>query len=374
MIYLDDVICHSLDFEGMLSTLKQVLDRFRSANLKLKPSKCMLFQDKVEFLGFVVDQEGIHCDTKKIEAIKNWETPKSVTEIRSFVGFCQYYRNFVPNFSKIAAPLHELTKKGVKYHWNAACEEAFQTLKRKLMEPPVLAFPNENDTFILDCDASLEAAGGSLSQVQNGVERVIAYGSKKFSKTQRNMCTTMRELCSIIMFLSEYHYYLCAKPFVIRTDHASLTWLKNFKNAEGMLFRWLQKLDSYSYLMIHRSGAKHVNADTLSRLQPPRKCKRADCPDCTFEKEACICIACDDVSPSLICDLGSPSEKCESLSPSDNCDVKSPGQICDVKSPSENCDPGSPREFCDSLSPSEKCDFKSPRELCGRIGEVSSIT
>ena len=131
--------------------------------------------------------------------------------------------------------------KGRKFVWSDKAANAFQNLIQKLMEPPVLGYVNEHDTFVLDTDASLEAACATLFQIQYGQEILIAYGSKSFSKAKRNMCTTMQELCVVLMFLTEYHYYLWAKLFILRTDHASLVLLKNFKNADGLFFRWLQK-------------------------------------------------------------------------------------------------------------------------------------
>ncbi len=296
LIYLDDVISFGRDFEEMKQVLCKVLDRFKSGNLLLKPEKCNLFQSSVDFLGFIVSRDGIKCDPKKIECIKNWKVCESVKEVRQFVGFTQYYRRFIKHFSHICKPLHDLTKKNVRFQWNAECQNAFDTLKSEMSKPPVLAYPNENDTFILDTDASNFAAGAVLSQVQDGVERPIAFGSKIFSKTQANMCTTMRELCAIIMFTSEYRRYLCSKKFILRTDHASLVCLTNFKEPSGFLFRWLQKLSEYSYERNHRKGVLHTNCDPLTRMENSklRKCKRENCPDCTFHVEECVCTISND--------------------------------------------------------------------------------
>ena len=298
LIYLDDVISFGRDFEEMKQVLCNVLDRFKSGNLLLKSEKCKLFQSSCDFLGFIVSRDGIKCDPKKIECIKNWKVCESVKEVRQFVGFCQYYRRFIKHFSHICKPLHDLTKKNVRFQWNEKCQHAFDTLKAEMSKPPVLAYPNETDTFILDTDASNFAAGAVLSQVQDGVERPIAFGSKIFSKTQTNMCTTMRELCAIMLFTAEYRRYLCSKKFLLRTDHASLVWLTNFKEPSGVLFRWLQKLSEYSYEIIHRKGVLHTNCDSLSRMEnhKQRKCKRDDCPDCTFDVKECVCSISNDHS------------------------------------------------------------------------------
>ena len=256
----------------------------------LKPSKCNLFQLSVEFLGHIVSSEGVSCDPKKLEAIREWPRPTSVKQVRSFLGLASYYRKFLISFSTIASPLHALTKKNVKFAWDENCELAFQTLKEKLSsDPVVLSYPNNEGTFVLDTDASLCGIGGVLSQVQeNGQEKVISFVSNTLSKTQQNYCTTMRELLAAVVFIKHFHHYLWGRKFILRTDHASLKWLVNFKEPEGMLARWLSVLCSYDFETQHRKGVAHVNADSLSR-QPPRKCKRDDCEDCALVSTQCVC-------------------------------------------------------------------------------------
>lgn len=261
-----------------LENLKTVFQCFRDANLTLKPKKCALFQSEVSYLGHVVSEQGVSCDPKKTEAVRDWPQPCSVTDVRSFLGLASYYRKFIPNFSTIAAPLTELTQKNKQFCWSESCEQAFQNLKNLLSSPPVLAYPVEDAPFILDTDASLTGVGGVLSQIQSGEERVIAYASQSLNKAQRNYCTTHRELLAVVTFIQHFRHYLIGRNFLIRTDHASLTWLKNFRNAEGMLARWLVVIDMYDFHIEHRKGSLHGNADGLSRRS--RVCKRVGCPDC----------------------------------------------------------------------------------------------
>ena len=192
VLYIDDILAFGTDFQSALKHLEEILIRFRDANLKLKPFKCKLFQKSVEFLGSIVSSEGVACDPKKVEAVKEWPKPKNVKDIRAFCGFCQYYSRHIQNFSHIASPLYALTKKKVKFVWSDACDKAFETLKARLTEAPVLAYPTRDDPFILDTDASLFAIGGALSQIQNGEERPIAFASKSLSTSQMNYCTTMK--------------------------------------------------------------------------------------------------------------------------------------------------------------------------------------
>ena len=289
VLYLDDVISFGPTFEETFDSVEQIFQRFRWAKLKLKVSKCKFFQESVEFLGHVVSDRGISCDPKKIEAVVDWPTPTCVKEVRSFLGFCSYYRSFVQGFSHQAAPLHELTKKTVKFEWSDAYDDAFNKLKARLVNSPILGYPRDEGLFILDTDASLYGSGAVLSQIQDGEEKVIAYGSKSLSKTQRNYCTTMRELLACVVFMKQFHHYLWGRRFLLRTDHASLKWLVNFREPEGMLARWLAVLSNYDFEVQHRTGTLHTNADGLSRI-PPRKCKRDDCEECALKVSDCVCV------------------------------------------------------------------------------------
>ena len=190
----------------------------------------------------------------------------------------------------MASPLYELTKRNVKFEWTNACEEAFERLKDRLVSSPILAYPKSEGLFVLDTDASLYGSGRVLSQVQeNGEQRVIAYGSKSLSKTQRNYCTTMRELLACVVFVKQFHHYLWGRRFLLRTDHASLKWLVNFREPEAMLGRWLSVLSNYDFEVQHRRRALHSNADGLSKI-PSRRCKRDDCEECALKQSDCVCV------------------------------------------------------------------------------------
>lgn len=283
LCYIDDVIIFGRTFEQALENLELVFGRLRQANLKLKPKKCSFFQHQVLFLGHLISDQGIACDPSKIETVQNWPVPKNVNEIRSFLGLAGYYRRFIPNFSEIASVLTNLTKKEIKFNWTEKCQTSFNTLKEKLVTAPVLVYPNENDQFILDTDASGHAIGAVLSQIQDGEEKVIAYASKMLNNSQKKYCTTYRELLAVVTFVKYFRHYLIGQKFKIRTDHASLIWLKNFKNPEGMVARWISVLESYHYVLEHRKGNQHSNADALSR-KPYRLCKRQNCPGCKSDE------------------------------------------------------------------------------------------
>ena len=276
----DDIIVFGKDFGETLANLRMVMERLKAAGLKLKASKCQWFKHSVKYLGHVVSARGIECDPDKIQAVKDWPVPRSVTQVRQFLGFAAYYRKFISHFSETAQPLTNLTKKSVRFYWDEKCQHAFETLKQLLVTAPVLAYPTDEGDYVLDTDASNYTMGAVLSQVQNGEERVIAYASQTLSHTQQNYCTTKKELLAVVTFVEHFRYYLYGRPFTIRTDHACLRWLRNFKTADGMLARWLTKLERYNYTFVHRKGSQHTNADALSRI-PTRKCPRADCTQCT---------------------------------------------------------------------------------------------
>ena len=269
LAYLDDIIVFSSDLKSHLTRLTQLFQKLREANLKLKPSKCCLLQKRVTFLGYVISQNGVETDPDKIAAVVNWPIPTNLRQSRAFVGLCQYYRRFVPNFSETAKPLHELTKKGVRFHWSDECQQAFDKLKSALSGASVLALPRDEGDFVLDCDASEIAIGAVLSQVQDGEERPICYASQLYNRHEKNYNVTRKELLAVVTFVKKFRQYLLGRPFTIRTDHAALRWLKNTPEPIGQQARWLEIMEEYDYSIIHRPGRLHNNADALSRREPP---------------------------------------------------------------------------------------------------------
>ena len=155
LIYLDDIIVYSKTFDEHLENLKTVLERLKGINLKLNLKKCNLLCKKVAFLGHEVSEQGIATDPAKSQSVKDWPEPKSVTEVRQFVGLASYYRKFIPNFATICTPLHKLTQKDVKFDWNEQCQTAFDTVKHVLTSASILSYPLlQGQPFVLDCDAS----------------------------------------------------------------------------------------------------------------------------------------------------------------------------------------------------------------------------
>ncbi|NOZ55185.1 MAG: DDE-type integrase/transposase/recombinase [Calditrichaeota bacterium] len=284
LVYLDDIIVFGKTLAECRTRLQAVFDRLNGYGLKLKPSKCHLFKREIKYLGRLVSAEGIKTDPEKIQAVAEWPKPVNVAETRSFLGFLSYYRDFIPDFARIAEPLQRLvvTKKCFVFKWSTEQDTAFELLKSKFINTPVLRYPRRTGKFILDTDASGFAISGVLSQEQDGVEVPLSFASNTLNKAQRNYCTTKRECLAIFVYFKKWKHFLCGSDFVIRTDHHSLTWLLNFKEAEGMMGRWIATLSEFGVensKIIHRKGIHHINADALSRI-PVRRCKREDCDDC----------------------------------------------------------------------------------------------
>ena len=237
-------------------------------------------------MGHIVSGEGVAVDPAKIEVVQQWPTPVNKQQLRSFLGLCSYYRRYVRNFGDIAKPLTRLTEEGRAFSWNDECQEAFDALKKELTSAPILGYPIPEGKFILDTDASEHGIGGVLSQLQDGQERVIGYFSKTLSKPERNYCVTRRELLAVVKSVEHFYKYLYGTRFLLRTDHASLKWLLNFRNPEGQVARWLQKLQEYDFEIEHRPGVKHRNADSLSRRPCPSSCSHCSRIE---QKEASLC-------------------------------------------------------------------------------------
>ena len=265
LVYLDDVIVFSKSFDEHVNHLNEVFEVLHKSNLKIKPSKCKFFKCEVVYLGHTLSKDGVNTESAKTERISNWPTPKSLTEVRSFLGLANYYRNFVKNFSDLAYPLTRLTEKNIPFVWSDDCQRSFDSLKSTLVSTPVLAYPDFSKEFILDTDASATGMGAVLSQVKDGQEVVIAYASKKFSKAQKNYSATRREMLALVTFVQHFRHYLLGKTFRVRVDHSSLKWLFSFKEPQHQIARWLEILADYDFVPEYHPGRLHGNADAMSR-------------------------------------------------------------------------------------------------------------
>ncbi|GKB60699.1 putative reverse transcriptase domain-containing protein, partial [Tanacetum coccineum] len=229
IVFIDDILIYSKNKEEHGRHLKTILNLLRSEKLYAKFSKCDFWLDSVQFLGHVIDSNGVHVDPAKIEAIKNWAAPTTPTEVRQFLGLAGYYRRFIKEFSLISKPLTKLTQKNKPYVWGDDEEEAFQTLKLKLCSAPILSLPEGSEDFVVYCDASLKGFGAVLMQR----EKVIAYASRQLRKNEENYTTHDLELG--------------AKELNMRQH------------------RWIELLSDYDCVIRYHPGKANVVADALSR-------------------------------------------------------------------------------------------------------------
>ena len=205
--YLDDVLIFSSSLEEHLAHIQVVFDRLKTHSLKLKLKKCSFLQKETKYLGFIINENGVKPDKAKVEAIKSLKAPTTVKEVRSFIGMTSFYRRFIPNFSKIAKPIIELTKKYAKFKWTEQCQKAFDYLKDSLTVVPLLAYPDVNKPYVLYTDASDTCIGACLTQecsededklykVKNS-EKPIYFLSHRLSKTQQKLPTIEKEAFAI---------------------------------------------------------------------------------------------------------------------------------------------------------------------------------
>ncbi len=275
--FLDDAIIHSPDLRTHFLHLRVTLDAYRKAGLRMSPKKCSFFVDRVPYLGHEISAEGVRPMTDHLAAIRDWPLPQTKSEARSFLGTAAYYRDHIPRFSEIAQPWTDVmgkTSKEAEKTGLKVTEEmraSFELLKRKLTSAPVLGFPYfrgpKAGRFILDTDFSRVMIGGILSQLQDGKEVVISYGSKKLVKHQRHWHSSHGELYAGCYFMQHFAYYLkfCQVPFLWRTDNAALTYVRTLNCPSSTIERWLGILADFHFDVEHRAGKRHTNADGLSR-------------------------------------------------------------------------------------------------------------
>ncbi|XP_073260728.1 uncharacterized protein [Populus alba] len=261
VVYFDDILIYSKNLTEHLDHLRNVLSVLRSEKLYANLKKCAFCMEKIVFLGYVVTAQGIEMDEEKVKAIREWPTPKSVSEVRSFHGLASFYRRFVKDFSTIAAPLNEVVKKSVGFRWGEEQELAFVFLKDKLCSAPVLALPDFTKAFEIECDAFGIGIGAVLMQDW----RPIAYFSEKLSGATLNYPTYDKELYALVRALETWQHYLWPKEFVIHSDHESLKHLKGQGKLNRRHAKWVEFIETFPYVIKYKQGKENIVADALSR-------------------------------------------------------------------------------------------------------------
>jgi len=270
MNYIDDTVIYSKTFQEHIQHLEEVFSRFRKVNLKLHIKKCFFGFAHVDLLGHHISDKGTWTKKDIIEKIQAYPAPKTVTQVRAFLGLAGWYRAFVKDFAIIAIPLNKLTRKGVPFIWTEECEAAFQELKKNLMTPPILARPDFSKPFIMHTDASTLGVGAILGQKDDkGREQVVCYRSRGLNKAESNYSATELELLAVVWAVKKNYIYLHHLPVDIYMDHAALKGLltsRHLKDYNKKANRWILDLQDINFKIHHRAGKKHQHVDALSRL------------------------------------------------------------------------------------------------------------
>lgn len=274
IIYLDDIIIFSKTPEEHLERLRGVFEKLAEAGLKLKTKKCEFFKQRIAYLSHIVSEDGIEVDPKKVEAIKSWETPKTVTDVRSFLGFTNGYRKFIKGFAQVARPLSKLTagdnasKKKTAIVWDAECEYAFLEMKRLCTTTPVLAYADYSKPFILNTDASGLGLGAVLSQEQDDkTVRPVAFASRCLSRSKDNYPAHKLEFLALKWAVCDrFHEYLYGGQFDVYTDNNPLTYVLTTAKLDACGHRWIANLANYNFNLHYKPGKTNVEADALSRI------------------------------------------------------------------------------------------------------------
>jgi len=269
-VYLDDVIVCSRTVDDHIRHPREVLLLMEKAGVSLKPSKCHLFQQEVEYLGHVVRPGQLLVNQKDIKSLAQSLPPHNQTDLKSFLGMCNVYRRFIKDYAHIAKPLTKLTSKKLPHvlpPLDAAHLAAFEYLKERLTSTPILALFRREGLFILDTDACAVQVGCTLLQQQQDKSILsVDYYSRSLIPAEKKYSTTDREYLAVVWACFLLRPYLEGQEFLIRTDHSRLSWLLNMDSAKGRVARWRLRLSEFRYKVCNRPGREHHCADAMSRL------------------------------------------------------------------------------------------------------------
>ena len=266
--YMDDVLIASRNKKAHQQATHELLEILALNELYLKPKKCVWEQPSVDYLGLILEEGVTRMDPAKVAGIANWPTPKTVKQVRSFLGFCNFYRPFIYQFSHIAKPLNELTKKDTPWSWGTRQQDAFETLRKRITSEPVLKQPQLDQQFEVEVDASGYAVGAVLMQKdETGKRHPVAYFSSTLSEAERNYDIYTLELYAIVRALRHWRPFLAGSPHevIVHTDHANLQYWKEPQKINRRIAREAVELSEYKIKLKHIPGRENGRADMLSR-------------------------------------------------------------------------------------------------------------
>lgn len=267
--YLDDIIVFSENFNLHLKHLEILFSRCLKHNLQVNPLKSALCKDEIKYLGLVVSSRGVHTDPDKVRPIRDFPVPTNRRQLRRFLGIGSYYRRFIKNYARVAAPLQKLIPEDVPFVWGQEQQNAFDAIKAALVSPTLMLHPKPGLPFVIDCDAAAEGLGAVLQQYEDGKERPIAYASRSLRPNEKKWAATELEAFAVVWALETFRHYVEGSPLLIRTDHSPLLWLRNNAAKSHRLERWVLRLQDFAFELQHRSGKANIVADALSRAPLP---------------------------------------------------------------------------------------------------------
>ncbi|GJY59249.1 reverse transcriptase domain-containing protein [Tanacetum coccineum] len=270
-VFMDDFSVFWDSFSSCLSHLDKMLKRCEDINLVLNWEKCHFMVKEGIVLGHKISKFGIEVDKAKVDVISKLPPPTSVKGIRSFLGHVEFYRRFIQDFSKIARPMTHLFEKKTLFIFSTECREAFETLKKKLTEDPILVAPDWDLPFEIMCDASDFAVGAVLGQRKTKQFQPIHYASKTMTNAQAHYTMTEKELLAVVYAFEKFRPYLVLSKTIVYTDHSALKYLLAKQDAKPRLLRWILLLQEFDVIICDKKGAENLAADHLSRLENPRQ-------------------------------------------------------------------------------------------------------
>ena len=289
IIFLDDLLVHGQTWEELGDRTLKVLDRLRKFNLKLDPEKCVFGAKEIKHLGYIISEGSIRPDPDKVATVKTWPKPETVKDVKRIVGFANYYRRFIPNFSSMVKPLNDLTvgyvpskrgkanskKRGVSvlqlssdisHLWSEKQEKAFEDVKHVLTSDLVLGLADKSKMFYLHCDASGIGIGAVLYQEIDGKMKVISYASRGLNKSEQNYPAHKREFLALKWAMTDkFHDYLYGSRVIVVTDNNPLCYVLKNAKLDATSHRWLTTLSLYDFELRYKRGETHIDADSLSR-------------------------------------------------------------------------------------------------------------
>ncbi|KAL0204491.1 hypothetical protein M9458_002509, partial [Cirrhinus mrigala] len=274
IIYIDNILIYSDSYSEHVQHVRAVLQRLMEHQLYAKEEKCEFHQERITFLGYVISPEGVAMDESKVNAVRNWPRPKTLKELQRFLGFSNFYRRFIRNFSTVAAPLSSMIKQGnTRLTWTPSAAQAYDELRLRFTTAPILHHPDPNLPFLVEVDASSTGVGAVLSQRQGQPPKTFpcAYFSHKLSPAERNYDVGNRELLAIKLALGEWRHWLegAKHPFIILTDHRNLEYIRSARVLNHRQARWSLFFTRFHFEITYRPGSQNTKADALSRIHEP---------------------------------------------------------------------------------------------------------